>query len=141
MQWNDSDNAGFSKTKPWLPVPPSYKTHNVPPKTKIPIRSLNVYRHLLALRHSDAALLDGEYVPLNESDPNVLSYLRRYKKEAVLVVLNMSSSPQTANFNLKKQGLGKAKATTLLTTMKEAPTDRTKVSLEPFGVYIAKLSK
>jgi hypothetical protein len=55
--------------------------------------------------------------------------------------LNMSSSPQTANFNLKKQGFGKAKATTLLTTMKEAPTDSSKVSLEPFGVYIAKLSK
>src|SRR3954447_4309730 len=141
MQWNDSENAGFSTAKPWLPVPASYKTHNVAAEDKDPDSILNFYRHLLALRHSDAALLDGDYMPLNESDPHVLSYLRRYKKEAVLVVLNMSPSPQTANFNLKKQGFGKAKATTLLTTMKEAPTDSSKVSLEPFGVYIAKLSK
>ena len=29
MQWTDGQNAGFSKAKPWLPVPPSAKTHNV----------------------------------------------------------------------------------------------------------------
>jgi len=29
MQWNDSSNAGFSQAAPWLPVPASYKTHNV----------------------------------------------------------------------------------------------------------------
>jgi len=27
MQRDESANAGFSKAKPWLPVPPSYKTH------------------------------------------------------------------------------------------------------------------
>ena len=50
------------------------------------------YKNLLALRHRISALLDGDYVPLNENDPNVLSYLRRYKDEAVLVVLNMSAN-------------------------------------------------
>ena len=29
MQWNTTPNAGFSKKDPWLPVPGSYKTHNV----------------------------------------------------------------------------------------------------------------
>src|SRR6266576_3563613 len=29
MQWDESQNAGFSKTSPWLPVPPTYKAHNV----------------------------------------------------------------------------------------------------------------
>ena len=29
MQWDQSDNAGFSKGKPWLPVPATAKTHNV----------------------------------------------------------------------------------------------------------------
>src|SRR5207244_170463 len=36
MQWNDSTNAGFSQPAPWLPVPPSYKTHNVPSDLKDP---------------------------------------------------------------------------------------------------------
>jgi alpha-glucosidase len=141
MQWSDSANAGFSTTTPWLPVPPNYKAHNVETEKKDPDSILNFYRRLLALRHTDPALLEGEYVALNESDTNVLSYLRRYKNEAVLVVLNMSARPQTAKFDLALQGFDKAKTTTLLTTMKAAPVGTEQIALAPFAVYIAKLSR
>jgi alpha-glucosidase len=141
MQWNDSANAGFGQTTPWLPVPDSYKTHNVVSEEKDPDSILNFYKRLLALRHTDQALLDGDYVALNESDPNVLSYLRRYKNEAVLVVLNMTSAQQTAKFDLASQGFGKTKLKTLLTTLKPEPVSASEVALPPFGVYIAKLSK
>ena len=141
MQWNDSANAGFSTAKPWLPVPASYKTHNVAGEEKDPDSILNFYRHLLALRHTDRALLDGKYVALDENDPNVLSYLRWYNNEAVLVALNMSGMQQTVKFDLAPQGFAKAKAKTLLTTMKPAPSGIEQISLEPFGVYIAKLTK
>jgi alpha-glucosidase len=142
MQWSDSENAGFSTATPWLPVPPSYKTHNVEEESKDPNSILNFYKNVLALRHKEPALLEGEYIALNESDPNVLSYLRRYKNGAVLVVLNMASAPQKVSFNLKPQGFGAAKATTLVST--GAPTGEVNVSelsLEPFAVYIGKVSK
>jgi alpha-glucosidase len=143
MQWNDTTNAGFSQTAPWLPVPPSYKTHNVAGELKDPDSILQFYRHVLALRHESAALRDGQYVPLNESDQNVLSYLRRYKDEAVLVVLNMSGSEQKVSFDLAGQGFASGKATTLLTTSNGHPKEAalSEVSLEPFAVYIGKLSK
>jgi alpha-glucosidase len=141
MQWDDSANAGFSVATPWLPVPPSYKTHNVAAEDKDPDSILNFYRHLLALRHTDQALLEGQYVALNESNPNIISYLRRYKNEAVLVVLNMSSTQQTVKFDLTPQGFAKAKSTTLLTTMKPAPSGTEQIALAPFGVYIVKLAK
>jgi alpha-glucosidase len=142
MQWSNSENAGFSTATPWLPVPPSYKTHNVEEESKDPNSILNFYKNVLALRHKEPALLEGEYIALNESDPNVLSYLRRYKNGAVLVVLNMASAPQKVSFNLKPQGFGAAKATTLVST--GAPTGEVNVSelsLEPFAVYIGKVSK
>ena len=142
MQWNESENAGFSQATPWLPVPPSYKTHNVEAESKDPNSILNFYKSVLTLRHKEPALLEGEYVALNQNDSNVLSYLRRYKNEAVLVVLNMSSSPQKVSFNLKPQGFGGRKATTLVST--GAPTGEvnlSELSLEPFGVYMAKVSK
>src|SRR5439155_588535 len=44
MQWNDSTNAGFSQAIPWLPVPPSYKTHNVASELKDPDSILQFYR-------------------------------------------------------------------------------------------------
>jgi alpha-glucosidase len=143
MQWDSTANAGFSQAKPWLPVPASYKTHNVATELKEPDSVLNFYRQVLALRHQDAALRDGEYVALNESDPNVLSYLRRYKDEAVLVALNMSSGAQKVSFDLQAQGLSASKATTMLTTGKanRGSASLKSVSLEPFSVYIGKLEK
>ncbi len=55
------------------------------------------------------------------SDPNVMSYLRRYKDKAVLVALNMSAEPQKVSFNLGSQGFSTGKLKTLLTTMSEMP--------------------
>ncbi len=143
MQWNGGANAGFSQADPWLPVPASSKTHNVDAELKDPDSILQFYKHLLALRHQDAALREGEYVPLNEDQPNVVSYLRRYKNQAVLVVLNMSGMGQKVSFDLGRQGFSGGKATTLLTTLSAHPQEvpLSEVSLEPFAVYIAKVSK
>jgi alpha-glucosidase len=143
MQWNDGPNAGFTRGTPWLPVPPSYKTVNVASEQKDPSSVLQVYRSLLTLRHENRALLDGDYVAVNESDANVLSYLRRYKNEAVLVVLNMSSRPQQVSFDLTPQGFPKQSPYTLLTTMADGAKAGTlsHLSLEPFSVYIAAVSK
>jgi alpha-glucosidase len=142
MQWSADVNAGFSKAKPWLPVPASARTHNVESELKDPGSVLNFYKRLLLLRHSEKSLLDGEYVPLNESNPSVLSYLRRYKDEAVLVVLNMAGSAQKIDLDLFPQGLAAAKMTTLLTDMAGVLQDPSKgIALEPFAVYIARLTK
>ena len=143
MQWDTSPNAGFSRATPWLPVPPSYQTHNVASELKDPNSILQFYEHLLALRHQDRALLDGDYIPLNENDPNVLSYLRRYKNQAVLVVLNMSGTEQKVSFDLTPQGFSSGKVATLLTTLNAHPQEvpLSQISLEPFAVYIAKVSR
>ena len=119
MQWNYSPNAGFSQAAPWLPVPASYKTHNVASELKDSDSVLQFYKRLLTLRHHEPALLDGDYVGLNQDNPDVLSYLRRYKNEAVLVVLNMSNAKQHISFDLSAEGF----------------------ALDPFAVYIARISR
>src|SRR5260370_32529446 len=100
MQWNDSANAGFSKKKPWLPVPPSYKTHNVASEQQDRNSVLNFYQLLLALRHKEPSLLDGNYISLIRDNPDALTYVRRYKGDAILVVLNMSDTDKKVQFDL-----------------------------------------
>ena len=143
MQWDNTPNAGFTKGIPWLPIPVSYKTHNVATEQKDPNSILVFYQNLLKLRHTNQALLDGDYVALNEDDPNVLSYLRRYKDQAVLVVLNMSAEPQKASFDLAPQGFSSAEAKTLLTTMPtmKDSTTLSDMTLAPFSVYIGEVTK
>jgi alpha-glucosidase len=143
MQWNDAKNAGFSNAKPWLPVPPTYKTHNVAAESKDPNSILSVYRQLLAMRHNEPALLNGTYTAINEDDPNVLAYLRKDKNEAILVLLNMSNTPQKIKLNLAPQGFASPKLTVLLSTFQQ-PTSATSagaVDLPPFGALITKITK
>src|SRR3984893_2345265 len=142
MQWNAGPNAGFTKGTSWLPVPASAQTHNAESEHKDPNSVLSFYRRLLLLRREEPALREGDYIALNNSDPNVLSYLRQYKDNTVLVVLNISATKQKANFDLIQQGLASAQANTMLASGATAPAGTLKsVSLEPYGVYIAKLTK
>ena len=142
MQWNESLNAGFSHVKPWLPVPASYQTHNVASETNDPGSVLQFYKHLLTLRHHEPALIDGDYLALNEDNPNVLSYLRRYKNEAVLVVLNMSGTKQRIAFDLSAAGFPSAKTTTLLASPNMTSVGGlNQIALEPFAIYIARISR
>lgn len=96
---------------------------------------LEFYRQLLALRHQDVALLEGDYVDLKPKNEAVLAYLRRSEKESILVVLNMSGTAQTV-------GLGLAgHKTALLCSPGPPQLTGSSVTLQPFAVYIARLSR
>jgi len=138
MQWDSGENAGFSKGTPWLPVPPTFKTHNVADESKDPDSVLVFYKNVLKLRHTNPALTDGSYTAINESDANVLSYLRVYKDHGVVVALNMSDAPQKVTLELKGNGFAAAKS--LLATGKSGASGG-EISLEPFGVFIGELTK
>ncbi len=116
MQWTGGQNAGFSKAKPWLPVPASAKTHNVASEMKDQNSVLSFYRQLLALRHREPALLEGNLEMLNESDPNVLTYVRRYKDETILVMLNMSAKDQQVGLDFSAMGYAMPRVSVLLTS-------------------------
>jgi len=142
MQWTDGQNAGFSKVKPWLPVPASAKTHNVASEMKDPESVLSFYRQLLAMRHKEVALLEGSYIPLNQDDPNVLSYLRMYKSEAILVMLNMSAKDQQVRLDLSPTGFAMPKVGILLTSFhKPLPPASDYIPMEPYSAFIAKITK
>jgi alpha-glucosidase len=138
MQWDSSENAGFSKGTPWLPVPPTYKTHNVADESKDPDSVLEFYKKVLKLRHSNRTLLDGSYTAMNKDDANVLSYLRLYKDQGVVVALNMSDTPQKVSLDLKGKGFSSAKSL-LVTGQSSVKGDQ--ISLEPYAVFIGELTK
>jgi alpha-glucosidase len=144
MQWSEGANAGFSVTKPWLPVPASAKTHNVADEMKNSHSVLRFYRELLALRQKEPALLDGDYVSLDDRDPNVLMYLRQYKGEAILVAINMSDVPQRKVLGERLTGFGPLgpKLNILLTSFHAEPiADGREISLEPYSAFIAKVAR
>jgi alpha-glucosidase len=87
MPWDNSENAGFSRAKPWLPLHADWPTRNVMRMTDQPQSILTLYRHLLALRRDCPALSIGDFTPLNVED-ETLVYARRYGGERLIVALN-----------------------------------------------------
>jgi alpha-glucosidase len=144
MQWDESNYAGFSTARPWLPVPASYKTVNVADESKSPNSLLNWYKQLIALRRSNHALHDGTNIVLNHDSDNVLAWIRRPATgAAVLVACNFSATPKSLSFkqDLRQNHIRGAFLRTLLRSDPSIqPTmDIDAVQLQPFGVYIGEI--
>jgi alpha-glucosidase len=143
MQWNSGPNAGFSSAgvKTWLPIPPSYKTVNVAVESRQPDSLLAWYQQLIALKHTNPALRDGQEIMLNLRNDNVLSWLRKTPQgQAVVVACNFTAQPQTMRFDLKPQGVAGAGLRTLMATPHDAEAQSLgAVHLGPFGVYIGQV--
>ncbi|NEM98525.1 alpha-amylase family glycosyl hydrolase [Pontibacter burrus] len=88
MQWNDSENAGFTDGKPWLRLPHTYSRVNVEKEKQDPFSMLTLHRRLLELRKQEPALSTGSYVPMS-ADGNVLAYRREHEDTKLLIVLNL----------------------------------------------------
>lgn len=141
MQWDASTKAGFTTSEhPWLPVPPSVATYNVVAETQDPGSILSFYKRLLALRRSEPALRDGRYLPLNQEDMNVLSFLRKKPGSgvAILVVLNMSGEARTVKFDLSAHGVKEGSAKSLLAAPEigAEATQLNQFTVPAFGVFI-----
>ena len=140
MQWDSSANAGFNKgATPWLPVDENYTTHNVATESADPNSVLNWYRQLIRLRRTNPAFYEGSYVSLNDTDANVMAYLRNTPGSQAVVILNFSNQSQTVSLDRSK--LPSSRGSVLLGTNRTLKTaDLNKVELDPYGVVIVGLS-
>ena len=102
MQWANNPNAGFSPSdvKTWLPVNPNYKEGiNVKDQHHNPSSLLNYYKHILRVRKNTPALIEGEYLPLQNAAKDYFAFLRTSSGQTVLVVLNFSERSLDLDFS------------------------------------------
>jgi alpha-glucosidase len=94
MQWDRSENAGFTDGEPWLPLSADRTQVNVEAQRKDSRSMLSLYRKLIALRRAEPALSIGVHVKA-ESIGDVLTYRRFHGGRWLTVALNFSDLPQT----------------------------------------------
>ena len=92
MQWDGSENAGFSNAKPWLRLPPNFRRVNVDVQREDPYSMLSFYHRLIQLRQQEPALHIGDYVPVLTKG-NIIAFQRIHKDRKYLVLLNLSHRP------------------------------------------------
>jgi len=97
VQWDDSENAGFTKGKPWLGINSNYKKINYASQKNDPNSVLSFYKKLIALRKESRCLVHGDFVPIH-ADNRIMIYQRkcvtssaRTESEVYTVALNFSN--------------------------------------------------
>ena len=95
MQWDESENAGFTAGSPWIRVNPNYREINAR-KAQDDSNSLyHYYRQLILLRKSHPVFVYGRYQVFDFEDHWIYAYTRILGKEKVFVVLNFSKEPKS----------------------------------------------
>ena len=121
MQWSGDEKAGFTDGKPWLKINGNHKEVNVECEAACPHGVLAFWQKMIALRKSDSALLDGEFIPLLEGK-SIYAFERRLDGRALVSVCNMTG--RTVKLPKVLRGLDKV----LVSSYGDAPS----ASLRPF---------
>jgi alpha-glucosidase len=143
MQWSNKPNAGFSPSNvaTWLPVNPNYKNGiNVRDQMHNPSSLLNYYKHLLQVRRNSAALIEGEYIPLNNTAKDYFAFVRKSEEQTVLVILNFSSKKLELDFSRVKEIKGRD-LQILFSSAERLKTSKPPrgLTISPFEVFIAEV--
>ena len=119
MQWDATENAGFTTGKPWFYVNPNYRYINVAAQERDEDSILNYYRKCVELREGNQVLLFGEYKEYAHKNPFVYMYERRKGRTSYFVICSFTGEPIT--FKLPR-GFGGHTAKIMLSNYPEKRT-------------------
>lgn len=92
MQWDSSDNAGFTSGEPWIKVNPNYTDIHAQDNLNNPESVFHHYRKLIQLRKDHEVIVYGDYELVFPDDPEVFAYTRTLNGTKVLVVCNFKGN-------------------------------------------------
>ena len=90
MQWDDTENAGFTTGTPWLGVNPNYTEINARSQLQDENSVFHYYKKLIHLRKENSIFVDGDFTLLLPEDENIFAYVREYEGRKLLVAANFT---------------------------------------------------
>lgn len=134
MQWDASENAGFSQGKPWIDVAKNYREINVEQAVADKNSVFYTYQTLIKLRKELAIFTDGDYHDLAPQATHLWAYQRSTADEKLLVVANLNGESQAFTLPVEWQ---KVNEHLLLNNYDCVEMDDEKLMLKPYqAVYL-----
>ncbi len=90
MQWDESLNAGFTESTPWIQVNNNYHEINAKAQKDDPNSIYSYYKKLIRLRHENEILTEGSFELLYPESDEIFAYRRRSGDKAVIVLCNFT---------------------------------------------------
>ncbi len=95
MQWDDTQNAGFTTGTPWITVNPNHKKINAQAEIADDDSVFHHYRRLIELRRTEPAVAHGDFHMLLADHDQVYAFTRRHGTTELLLLANFSGEPVT----------------------------------------------
>jgi oligo-1,6-glucosidase len=95
MQWDGTENAGFTTGKPWIAVNPNHKEINAQAALADDDSVFHHYRRLIDLRRTEPAVAHGDFRMLLAEHDEVYAFTRRHGDTELLVLANFCGEPST----------------------------------------------
>ena len=92
MQWDNSENAGFTDGEPWIAVNSNYKAINANDAIANPESIFHYYKELIQLRKKHPIIVYGKYELLDPDSEDLFAYTRTYEGEQLLVLSNFTKN-------------------------------------------------
>lgn len=90
MQWDDSESAGFTTGKPWLPVHDDFERENAATEAADPTSVLDWYLRLVDFRNANEVLIDGSYTEVFPDSEQVYAFTREDGDAEMLIAVNFT---------------------------------------------------
>lgn len=139
MQWNASENAGFTQGTPWIKLNPNYKEINVESQINDEHSILNYYRKLIKIRKENEAVVYGQYDLILDAHEEIYAYTRTLENEKLLVICNFSQN--TPEFNLPQHIEFSAKDLIISNYEADEKEGLKEIVLKPYECRVYKLIK
>ena len=98
MQWDSTENAGFTTGNPWLAVNKNYKFINAEDCLQDKDSIFYHYKKLINIRKHNDTIIYGNYKLLLPEDKNVFAYSRELNGDKIVVVCNFYNKEINLNF-------------------------------------------
>lgn len=102
MQWNNSDNGGFTTGTPWIKVNSNFRKINVEDELMDDDSILNFYKDMIRIRKENKALIYGRYELILEDDDKVYAYTRTLNNEKYIIITNISEESVKFSYDEEK---------------------------------------
>ena len=112
MQWDGTEQAGFTDGTPWIQVPACRREANAQAEAEDTLSVLSYYRRLIRLRKTESVVSAGEIRFILQEVPGLIAY-QRLEADTVLTVL--------CNFTAEEKSVPAVPGTCLLDSWEQAP--------------------
>lgn len=134
VQWDDSDNAGFTTGTPWIPVNPNYTEINAKEQLGRKDSVFHYYKELIRLRKEHEIIVYGQYELLAPESEEVFAYKRSLNGQELLVICNFTEK-EIAFEALEPEDEKAEKAGVLITNCGRTGLER-KMLLKPYEASV-----